>query len=91
MATTQPAYKKRSGENSTCEFTRSGRFYCQQGNWYFKTREGLNYGPYSSRTECKYAYDEFIDVVSGPNDLGGIPVDFDSGESDFKIPKINFS
>ena len=87
----QPAYKKRSGENTGHEFMRSGRFYRQQGNWYFKTREGLNYGPYSTRTECKYAYDEFIDVVSNPNDLNGIPVDFDSGETEFKIPKINFS
>lgn len=76
----------RSGENKD-DFTRSGRFFHQKGRWFFKTREGCDYGPYSSRTECKYAYSDFIDLVSNNNKLGSIPVEFNDDVS-WKVPKI---
>ena len=91
MANSPPTYRTRTGETTTREFTRSGRFFSQKGNWFFKTREGLDYGPFSSRTECKYAYDEFIDVVSSSNELGGMPVDFEDTSSDWKVPNISFN
>lgn len=91
MANNPQMYKPRNGEAGMPEFTRSGRFYCVNNNWFFKTREGLNYGPYSSKTECRYAYDEFIDVVSASNELGGIPVDFDDTSTSWTVPKINFN
>ena len=91
MANRAPEYRARSGETTTQQFARSGRFFYQEGCWFFKTREGLDYGPYASKTECRYAYEEFIDVVSTSNDLGGIPVDFEDSTSDWKVPKIKFN
>ncbi|WP_444998104.1 DUF6316 family protein [Aliikangiella sp. IMCC44359] len=83
-------YIQRYGETLP-EFNRSGRFFCESGNWYFKTREGINYGPYTSKTECKYAYQEFIDIVNNHNDLGGIEVEYDDSEKNWTMPKINFN
>ena len=91
MANSSNLYKPRDGETTTREFSRSGRFFCQQGNWFFRTREGLDYGPFTNRTECKYAFEEFIDVVSTSRDLGGIAVDFNDVSGDWQVPKINFS
>lgn len=91
MAVSSQNYQVRTGEAVSDEFDRSGRFFRLKGQWFFKTREGLDYGPYLSRTECKYAYDEFIDVVSNRNDLGGIPVDFQDSSTEWKMPKINFN
>ncbi len=84
-------YQQRYGEVTCSEFSRTGRFFYAKGNWYFKTREGINYGPFISRTECKYAYAEFIDVVSNTNELSSSPIDFESGETEWKMPKISFS
>jgi len=91
MTNRAPDYQSRHGEAATQQFVRTGRFFLQEGNWFFKTREGLDYGPYESKTECRYAYEEFIDVVSTSNDLGGIPVDFEDSAGDWKVPKINFN
>ncbi len=78
----------RNGENKK-QFLRSGRFYHTDGKWFFKTREGFNYGPYSNRTECKYAYSDFLDLVASSNQLGdGTNLDSDAS-SGWKIPKIN--
>lgn len=97
MASQQPPYVRRNNETSeTAQFTRSGRFLCLDGRWFFKTREGLDYGPYASRTECKYAYAEFIDVVSNQNDFSNSVQnaqrqnDLYDSSSDFKMPKISF-
>ncbi|MGX5173487.1 DUF6316 family protein [Aliikangiella sp. IMCC44653] len=87
----KPDYNSRSGESNVKEFPRSGRFFCTRGLWFFKTREGLDYGPYNSRTECKYAYNEFIEVVSTLSDISSEPTNFEEGETHWKMPKINFS
>ncbi|TQV86577.1 DUF6316 family protein [Aliikangiella coralliicola] len=91
MADRLTAFTFRNGEKTTREFARSGRFYHSDGNWFFKTREGINYGPYSSRTECKYAYVEFLEVVSNKNELSSLPVDFGDTGSNWKVPKISFN
>jgi len=91
MADSHTEYSFRSGEQENQVFERSGRFYSIKGNWFFKTREDINYGPYISRTECKYAYQEFLDLVSSQSDLSSMPVDFCDVGSDWKVPKINFN
>jgi uncharacterized protein YheU (UPF0270 family) len=80
----------REGENNT-QHERSGRFYHTRGNWFFKTREGFDYGPYQSKTECKYAYTDFLDMVSGSNQLGNGKELKSKDDIDWKIPKINLS
>ncbi|WP_353896630.1 DUF6316 family protein [Aliikangiella maris] len=83
-----PAYVQRCGEEPCLKFERTGRFYRISGNWFFKTREGVNYGPYTDKTECRYAYNEFIDIVNNNQSLGGIDIGFNDEETTFKIPKI---
>ncbi|MGB0496427.1 MAG: DUF6316 family protein [Kangiellaceae bacterium] len=84
-------FSYRKEEQAAGLYDRSGRFFCRKGSWFFKTREGIDYGPYQSRVECRYAYDEFIEVVSGSNNLGSDNLDFTKSESDWNLPKINFS
>lgn len=91
MADNLSNYRSRTGENTSRQFLRSGRFFQTQGNWFFKTREGIDYGPFTSKTECRYAYNEFLDLVSTQNDLGGIPIDFEDTGSQWTVPKINFN
>ena len=86
---TRRSYLFRNGEENVKQFQRSGRFYTRMGHWYFKTREGIDYGPYESRTECRYAYNEFIDVVSNQSDLSAAPLDYQPSANGWKLPKIN--
>ncbi len=90
MAAQLTPFVSRSGENLTKQYIRCGRFFHNDDLWYFKTREGVNYGPYESRTECKYAYEEFLEVVSDQKTLGGIAIDFRDTESNWKVPNIDF-
>jgi hypothetical protein len=83
-------YTPRSNETTSRQFVRDGRFFHSNEHWYFKTREGVNYGPYESRTECKYAYAEFIEVVSDQNQLCGSSLDFQDVNKEWKMPKIEF-
>ncbi|WP_196137440.1 DUF6316 family protein [Aliikangiella sp. G2MR2-5] len=88
-------YSYRNGEPEAHEFSRSGRFFKNNGYWFFKTREGVDYGPYSDRVECRYAYNEFIEMVSSHIELGSVPIDFGETESekarDWRVPKIDFN
>lgn len=90
MAAQTPPTTIRSGESTEIPFIRSGRFIHHRELWFFKTREGVNYGPYDSRTECKYAYQEFIDIVSNQSDFSCLATDTPDLGSDWKVPKINF-
>lgn len=82
-----PQYEPRSEDERIQQHDRSGRFVVTNGNWFFKTREGIDYGPYASRIECKYAYSDFIDIVSAKNSLGAIPIGFGDKET---IPEQQF-
>ncbi len=94
---TQTTFIHRCNESSNKEFTRTGRFLTLNGCWFFKTREGFNYGPYANKTECRYAYDEFIEVVSNQVEFDKVSLEFetpaptDSRSQGWKVPKINFS
>ncbi|PHS15636.1 MAG: hypothetical protein COA86_13160 [Kangiella sp.] len=86
-------FSYRKEEQSSGLYDRSGRFFCRKGSWFFKTREGIDYGPYQSRVECRYAYEEFIDVVSGASNLnfGKQTTEYQDAKSDWNLPKINFN
>ena len=50
---------KRQGESGAIPF-RTGRFFSQNGAWYFMTREGRTEGPYRERREAELAVDMYI-------------------------------
>ncbi|MCW8877631.1 MAG: DUF6316 family protein [Kangiellaceae bacterium] len=91
MAENLSLYTCRNGETTTRQFIRSGRFFQNSGHWFFKTREGVDYGPFNSRTECRYAYNEFIEIVSNQSDLSTMPLDYNDSETDWEIPNIKFN
>jgi len=84
-------FKYRSNEEPDGLFERTGRFFCREGNWFFKTREAVNYGPFESKIECRYAYNEFIEVVSDSSNLTSDTFDYQDTDSNWQPPKINFS
>ena len=84
-------FESRCNEDAKTEFDRTGRFFSRKGSWFFKTREAVDYGPYHSRVECRYAYNEFIDIVANSKDLPTESFDYQDDSSDWKLPKINFS
>jgi hypothetical protein len=52
----------RSGESCAAPL-RSNRFFKQQDYWYFRTREGLDIGPFDQLIEAKEGVDGFIGFV----------------------------
>lgn len=56
--------KKRQGENAQAWF-RSNRFYNVKGNWYFSTREGVDFGPFDNQQEASDALKHYIQRSSG--------------------------
>ena len=91
MANRELSFQKRSSDNRIAEFERTGRFFCKKGSWFFKTREAVDYGPYQNRVECRYAYNEFIEVVSDSAQLAEGTFDYQDVSSNWQPPKINFS
>lgn len=59
--------KKRNGENLQA-WLRCSRFYSLKGNWYFSTREGVEYGPFKTREEAAEELRSFIqDILNHKN------------------------
>jgi hypothetical protein len=52
----------RAGESSEASFFRSDRFFMSNGQWFFATREGVNFGPYTVRYEGEKALLRYIDT-----------------------------
>lgn len=84
-------FQYRKSEETTGAYDRSGRFYCKKGSWFFKTREEIDYGPYETRVECRYAYNEFIDVVSSAAIMTPNNIDYQDSDSNWQLPKIKFN
>lgn len=86
-------FKNRNNESPSQFFDRSGRFFCKNGSWFFKTREAIDYGPYKSRVECRYAYNEFIELVSesASTSFSSDTYDYQDLSSNWTAPKINFN
>ena len=51
--------KAREGENKESWF-RCNRFYNLKGNWFFSTREGVDFGPFESKAEAEGELQAFI-------------------------------
>lgn len=51
--------KQRQGE-ITNNWLRSNRFYNVKGQWFFSTREGIDFGPFESQIEAAKALQNFI-------------------------------
>jgi|GEM_PF-2323322 len=83
-------YTPRTNESQNQQHTRCGRFYHTNNRWFFKTREGFDYGPYANRTECKYAFEEFIELVSNQISLGDNDIEVKDNDLGWKIPSISF-
>ncbi len=59
--------KVRKGESRADKTDRSDRFCQENGLWYFKTREGLDVGPFESRDEAQYALLYFTERSEWPD------------------------
>ena len=58
----------RQGENGVTPF-RSGRFFVVANNWYFSTREGIDKGPYISRSDAIFALEDFLKHCKKLNEI----------------------
>jgi len=56
----------RSGESGTVP-VRHNRFFQQHDYWYYRTREGIDIGPFDSQEEARRGVQEFIDYVVNHN------------------------
>lgn len=55
---------KRKGEDSTSIVPiRSERLFMQHNYWYFRTREGMEIGPFDTSTEANEGIKGFMDFV----------------------------
>ena len=52
----------RKGESRASQ-NRSERVFIQHNYWYFRTREGMEIGPYDSRLDAKGGIDSFIEFL----------------------------
>jgi hypothetical protein len=52
----------RKGENNLSP-DRSERIFTQHNYWYFKTREGMEIGPYDSKLDATKGIDSFIEFL----------------------------
>ncbi len=53
----------RKGENEASP-DRSERIFIQHNYWYFRTREGMDIGPYDSQTDAISGISSFIEFLS---------------------------
>jgi hypothetical protein len=51
--------KTRNGENMN-SWLRCNRFYNLKGQWFFSTREGIDFGPFATQDEAKTELQQFI-------------------------------
>ena len=63
---------RREGESGTIPF-RTGRFFSQNGAWYFMTREGRAEGPYREKLDAELAAEMYVRMASFRN-LAPAPV-----------------
>jgi hypothetical protein len=53
----------RKGEGKTPQ-DRSERLFTQHNYWYFRTREGMDIGPYDSESDADNGINSFIDFLN---------------------------
>ena len=55
--------KSRKGENGDLP-NRSDRLFTQHNYWYFRTREGMDIGPYDSKNDATNGINSFLDFLN---------------------------
>ena len=56
------------------QFKRSNRFHQVDGDWYFKTRENMQIGPWITQLEAEYEFMQYLDSVRLENTIKGTNV-----------------
>lgn len=59
--------KSRDGEAKD-KHSRSDRFFSDNNNWFFRTREGQEVGPFFTRSDAQHALLYFIERNEWPNE-----------------------
>ena len=54
----------RIGENGSAPSRSTSRVYEKEGYFYYKTREGVDIGPFDSPNEAEVGVSEFIDFIT---------------------------
>jgi len=52
----------RAGEQGSAP-ERASRFFERDNYWYYRTREGLTFGPFDTRSDATQGASEFIDFI----------------------------
>ena len=55
---------RRKTDSAERNVFRTDRYFQSEGLWYFATREGIDFGPFTSRLEGKKAASRYIDTQS---------------------------
>ena len=62
-----PDSSRRRGE-ALWHLDRSGRSFIQDGNWFFRTREGIHVGPYQDQDAAETAAELLSTMLDGISD-----------------------
>lgn len=52
----------RAGDTAPMSCFRTERFFLSNGQWYFATREGIDFGPFTIRTDGEKALARYLDT-----------------------------
>jgi len=52
----------RTTDKEASKAFQSERFFCAEGMWYFTTREGIDFGPFTVRHDGEKALDRYLDT-----------------------------
>lgn len=52
--------KRKTDDEEAIPPMRSDRFFAINGEWYFRTREGKDFGPYTTKYEANSSLDDYI-------------------------------
>lgn len=52
----------RPDDPSSARYFQSERFFTSEGQWYFATREGVDFGPFSVRSDGEKALERYLDT-----------------------------
>jgi len=56
-------YDLRENSNQDCFYHRKNRYFCKQGDWYFKTREQTIQGPFGSKDDAKKGFKQYVNKM----------------------------
>ena len=60
----------RQGNKLESNKPRSTRFEYREGEWFFRTREGIELGPFESHAEAAVSLNEYLEFIGSGNAQG---------------------